>query len=174
MGMDVFGTNPDSKVGEYFRRNIWKWSALWGYCASVSPEAASVGIGAYLNDGDGLDGKDAVKVAATLREQLATERQRPPSNKLRNSKSHHRCPRRRRRSSQLSMSPFRLNAPSTKMTFASSPNFSNTVAASRYGSEARSLSIQYHLRRLEPILPSAGRTRAPAVSPVGVRGGPSL
>jgi hypothetical protein len=72
MGMDVYGSNPDSKVGDYFRRNIWCWSALWGYCASVSPEAASLGVGAYLNDGDGLDTKDAKKLAASLREQLAS------------------------------------------------------------------------------------------------------
>jgi hypothetical protein len=72
MGMDIHGSNPDSKVGEYFRRNIWGWSALWGYCASVSPEATSLGRGAYCNDGDGLDAKDAKKLAATLRQQLAS------------------------------------------------------------------------------------------------------
>ena len=72
MGMDVYGRNPDSKVGDYFRRNIWGWSALWGYCASVSPEAASLGVAAYCNEGDGLDAKDAKKLAAILREQLAS------------------------------------------------------------------------------------------------------
>jgi hypothetical protein len=72
MGMDVYGSSPDSKVGEYFRRNIWGWSALWGYCASVSMEAASLGIGAYHNDGEGLDATGAKKLAATLQEQLAS------------------------------------------------------------------------------------------------------
>jgi hypothetical protein len=72
MGMDVYGRNPDSKVGDYFRRNIWGWSALWGYCASVSPEAASLGVAAYSNGGDGLDAEGAKKLAAILREQLAS------------------------------------------------------------------------------------------------------
>jgi hypothetical protein len=72
MGMDVYGSNPDSKVGEYFCRNIWGWSALWGYCASVSSEAASLGVSGYINDGAGLDAKDAEKLAATLRKQLAS------------------------------------------------------------------------------------------------------
>jgi hypothetical protein len=65
MGMRVHGSNPDSKVGNCFRRNIWGWSALWGYCASVCPEAAGLGIGAYVNDGEGLDATDAKKLAAT-------------------------------------------------------------------------------------------------------------
>jgi hypothetical protein len=73
MAMNVHGSNPDLKVGERFERNIWCWSALWGYCASISPEAASLGVDAYLNDGHGLDAKDAKKLAATLREELATD-----------------------------------------------------------------------------------------------------
>ena len=72
MGMDVYGSNPDSKVGEYFRRGIWGWSALWGYCASVSPEAASLGDDAYSNGGHGLPAEDAKKLATTLRKQLAS------------------------------------------------------------------------------------------------------
>jgi hypothetical protein len=36
MGMTILGRDPNSKIGETFYRNIWKWSALWGYCASVS------------------------------------------------------------------------------------------------------------------------------------------
>jgi hypothetical protein len=39
---------------------------------SVSPEAASLGEKAYYNDGDGLDAESAKKLAATLREQLAS------------------------------------------------------------------------------------------------------
>jgi hypothetical protein len=72
MGMDVYGRNPDLKVGEYFSRNIWHWCVLWGYCASVSVEAASLGDSAYCGDSAGLDAKDAQNLAATLRQQLAT------------------------------------------------------------------------------------------------------
>jgi hypothetical protein len=28
MGMDVFGRNPDSKAGEYFRANVWSWRPI--------------------------------------------------------------------------------------------------------------------------------------------------
>jgi len=70
MGMDVYGSNPNSKAGEYFHSNVWNWSALWAYCASVSPQAASLGKAAYVNDGRGLDAEDAEKLAAALREQL--------------------------------------------------------------------------------------------------------
>ena len=28
MGMDVFGKNPTSEVGKYFRRNVWHWRRL--------------------------------------------------------------------------------------------------------------------------------------------------
>jgi len=72
MAMDVIGWKPDSKVGEYFCRNIWNWQVIWGYCASVSVEAANLGDSAYCNDGAGLDAKDAKNLAATLRQQLAT------------------------------------------------------------------------------------------------------
>jgi len=70
--MTILGRDPNSTVGDSFHRNIWNWSALWGYCASVSPEAASLGTRAYVNDGDGLDAEGAKKLAAILREQLAS------------------------------------------------------------------------------------------------------
>lgn len=28
MGMDVFGRNPDSEAGKYFRANVWSWRPI--------------------------------------------------------------------------------------------------------------------------------------------------
>jgi hypothetical protein len=28
MGMDVFGSNPDSEAGDYFRANVWSWCSI--------------------------------------------------------------------------------------------------------------------------------------------------
>jgi len=35
MGMDVFGRNPDSKVGEYFRANVWSWHPIHTLCIEL-------------------------------------------------------------------------------------------------------------------------------------------
>jgi hypothetical protein len=72
MGMDIYGRNPTAEVGYYFRCTIHYWPTLWGYCVSVSPAAASLGDYGFSNDGYGLDAEDAKKLAATLREELAS------------------------------------------------------------------------------------------------------
>lgn len=59
MGMDVFGINPDSQIGEYFRANIWYWRPLWGYVENNFPEIALKVPDAYVNAGDGLDAHDS-------------------------------------------------------------------------------------------------------------------
>ena len=28
MGMDVYGRNPDSQAGKYFRANVWSWRPI--------------------------------------------------------------------------------------------------------------------------------------------------
>lgn len=55
MGMDVFGINPSSEEGEYFRANIWYWRPLWDYIELNFPEIATKVCSPYTNDGDGLD-----------------------------------------------------------------------------------------------------------------------
>ena len=82
MGMDVFGGKPDSPLGQYFRSNIWRWSALWGYCVSVSPEAASLGNDAYFNEGDGLNAEDSKKLAAILRQELSSGKTKDAVRKI--------------------------------------------------------------------------------------------
>lgn len=54
MGMDVYGKNPKTEVGEYFRNNVWWWRALWNYVCGVgglSDELRELG---HSNSGGGL------------------------------------------------------------------------------------------------------------------------
>jgi hypothetical protein len=66
MGMDVYGTNPTSEKGNYFRNNIWWWRPLWKYCEDTHPGIASKVQYAYSNDGDGLDEHDSRLLAKCL------------------------------------------------------------------------------------------------------------
>jgi hypothetical protein len=66
MGMDVMGTSPTKKCGEYFRANVWWWSPLWDYCDQVAPEICGQVEHAYSNDGDGLDEHDSKALATVL------------------------------------------------------------------------------------------------------------
>lgn len=65
MGMDVYGVNPVSEKGSYFRNNVWWWRPLWDYCCEVSELARSVENG-HNNSGDGLDADGAKELAKTL------------------------------------------------------------------------------------------------------------
>jgi hypothetical protein len=66
MGMDVFGQNPTSTKGEYFRNNIWWWHPLWDFCSAVAPEICDKVEHAHSNDGDGLDELDSVELSKRL------------------------------------------------------------------------------------------------------------
>ena len=71
MGMDVFGRNPKSERGEYFRNNVWWWRPLWDFCTEVAPELCEKVAGHY-NDGDGLCESEAEVLAEILKEKLAS------------------------------------------------------------------------------------------------------
>lgn len=68
MGMDVYGKNPTSEKGEYFRNNVWWWRPLWDYCEEVY-EPCNL-ISGHSNDGDGLDADGAAELASVLFEKL--------------------------------------------------------------------------------------------------------
>jgi hypothetical protein len=68
MGMDVYGKNPKSEAGQYFRRNVWGWHPLWGYVEDNHPEIAELVQNAHTNDGDGLGSRNATKLAKLLME----------------------------------------------------------------------------------------------------------
>jgi len=75
MGMDVIGRKPSAETGEYFRNNIWWWHPLWEYCHHIAPEICE-GVLGHSNDGDGLPGDGARKLAEALRRELAAGRTR--------------------------------------------------------------------------------------------------
>lgn len=66
MGMDVYGKNPKSETGEYFRRNVWGWHPLWDYVENQHPEIAELVESAHTNDGDGLGARNSNKLAKLL------------------------------------------------------------------------------------------------------------
>lgn len=69
MGMDVYGKNPRSEVGSYFRNNVWWWRPLWDYCEEVAPDLTK-NISGHTNVGDGLNDKNSVKLADILQKEI--------------------------------------------------------------------------------------------------------
>ncbi len=74
MGMDVFGVNPKSQKGEYFRNNVWWWRPLWNYCVTVAPVVCCKVTGAQFNDGDGLGDEDSLLLAKALKAEIESGR----------------------------------------------------------------------------------------------------
>ncbi len=72
MGMDVYGKKPSSEAGKYFRNNIWWWHPLASYIVKRGPpEVTRKCRYWHSNDHDGLNAKDALKLAQWLRQELA-------------------------------------------------------------------------------------------------------
>lgn len=66
MGMDVYGNNPKSEAGSYFRASVWGWHPLWELCEAIAPELTAKVEYGHTNDGDGLGHHDSEALAATL------------------------------------------------------------------------------------------------------------
>ena len=64
MGMDVYGINPTSSDGDYFRNNVWWWRPLWDYCCHVDTELATKVPYGHSNDGDGLQTDEECQILA--------------------------------------------------------------------------------------------------------------
>ena len=60
MGMDVFGRNPSSKAGEYFRANVWSWRPIHDLvirlCSDFLDEGTLESLG--YNDGSGPEDQE--------------------------------------------------------------------------------------------------------------------
>ena len=70
MGMDVFGINPKSEQGEYFRNNVWWWRPLWEYvCSRVEMPDELVEAG-HLNMGAEIDEDWATLIAGHLSDDI--------------------------------------------------------------------------------------------------------
>lgn len=70
MGMDVYGKEPISKVGEYFRRNAWGWRPLATLCCTLCPKETESCRYWQSNDGDGLDAIGARALADALQDKV--------------------------------------------------------------------------------------------------------
>lgn len=72
MGMDVYGDNPTSEKGSYFRNNVWWWRPLWDYCLELHDDIANKVQYGHSNDGDGLDAYHASLLGDRLLNDIAT------------------------------------------------------------------------------------------------------
>lgn len=70
MGMDVYGRNPKTKDGEYFRANIWSWRPIHELIekANVLPQKMLEDMA--FNDGAGPDAEQALLLAYQLEHML--------------------------------------------------------------------------------------------------------
>ena len=66
MGMDVFGENPSTDRGAYFRNNIWWWRPLADYCLENHADIAEKCEHWHYNDGDGLNEEDSIELSKRL------------------------------------------------------------------------------------------------------------
>lgn len=68
MGMDVYGINPKSEQGQYFRASVWYWHPLWEYCEHLHPTLANPQKVPYAhsNDGSGLKNIDATNLGKLI------------------------------------------------------------------------------------------------------------
>ena len=71
MGMDVYGKNPTTDKGSYFRNNVWWWHPLWNYCENRHPDLCDKVECGHTNDGDGLDADDARELGERLLADIA-------------------------------------------------------------------------------------------------------
>ena len=72
MGMDVYGKNPTSDKGQYFRNNVWWWHPLWEYCQELHGSICGQVQDGHSNAGDGLDADDAKALGEALLHDIAT------------------------------------------------------------------------------------------------------
>lgn len=72
MGMDIYGKNPDSEVGEYLRHSVWSWHPLAEYAQSVAPTIVGKIKHLHSNDGDGLNGAQSVALAMVLKAEVSS------------------------------------------------------------------------------------------------------
>lgn len=74
MGMDVYGKDPASETGRYFRNNVWWWRPLANYVQDVAPDLAAKCDHWHSNDGDGLNKADSIRLADKLQLEINTGR----------------------------------------------------------------------------------------------------
>lgn len=74
MGMDVYGKNPRTETGRYFRNSVWWWRPLAQYACEVAPNVTTGCTYWHTNDGDGLNKRDSNLLADLLQAELDSGR----------------------------------------------------------------------------------------------------
>jgi hypothetical protein len=74
MGMDVYGANPATEEGKYFRNTVWWWHPLADYINEIAPNIAGKCQHWHSNDGDGLDFAAALELATILQAEIDSGR----------------------------------------------------------------------------------------------------
>ena len=70
MGMDVFGVNPKSEAGKYFRANIWSWRPIHELIEKANVLPPEMVEGMAFNEGVGPNEQQALLLAAQLETML--------------------------------------------------------------------------------------------------------
>ena len=70
MGMDVYGIEPYTEAGEYFRANVWMWRPLWNYVCDVCSIDDETRKRGHYNDGHVIDEDAATSIGMMLRSLL--------------------------------------------------------------------------------------------------------
>jgi len=71
MGMDVYGRNPSSEIGEYFRANIWSWRPIHELIERSGVLSPRMLEDISYNDGAGPDAEDAERIADAIEKMIA-------------------------------------------------------------------------------------------------------
>ena len=68
MGFDIYGLDPQTEKGHYFRNNVWYWRPLWSlichHCEDILTEE-EMEYGNW-NDGRAIQAKTAIKIYKRL------------------------------------------------------------------------------------------------------------
>ena len=70
MGMDVYGIEPYTEAGQYFRANVWMWRPLWDYVCDVCSIDNETRERGHYNDGHVIDEDAATSIGMMLRSLL--------------------------------------------------------------------------------------------------------
>ena len=70
MGMDVYGIEPYTEEGKYFRANVWMWRPLWDYVCDVCSIDDETRERGHYNDGHVIDEDAATSISMMLRSLL--------------------------------------------------------------------------------------------------------
>lgn len=74
MGMDVYGINPTSEEGQYFRASVWSWHPMADFVTTFWPDLTRPCKNWHTNDGDGLGASDSRALGLEIERALSDGR----------------------------------------------------------------------------------------------------